>query len=136
MVIDAGTVAAGDELDRFTTKPPGGARPSQKPAKQPISRSTIPSMWAPPVALTGNSWNGVSLSFGGTIVIVVDADVPLYVAVTVTGVGVVTKPTRMPLSELGNPVGATSTLTDEFARRDEHRGSAARAAGSDGWWSA
>ena len=113
MVIDDGTVAAGDELERFTTKPPGGASPSQKPAKQPTSRSTIPSMWAPPVAFTGNSWNGVSLSFGGTIVIVVDADVPLYVAVTVTGVGVVTKPTRMPLSELGNPVGATSTLADD-----------------------
>ena len=113
MVIDAGTVAAGDELDRLTRNPPGGASPSQNPAKQPISRSTIPSMWAPPVALTGNSWNGVSFSFGGTMVIVVDADVPLYVAVTVTVVGVVTKPTRMPLSELGNPVGATSTLADE-----------------------
>ena len=33
---------------------------------------------------------------------------------TVTGVGVVTNPTRMPLSELGNPVGATSMLAHEL----------------------
>ena len=88
---------------------PAGARPSQKPAKQPTSRSTIPSMSAPPVAFTGNSWNGVSFNCGGRIVIVVDTDDPLKVAVIVTGVGVVTKPTRIGLSELGKPVG-----------RDEH----------------
>src|SRR3954451_19586813 len=112
MVIVAGTVAAGDELDRLTWMPPGGASPSQKPAKQPTSRSMMPSMSAPPVAFCGNNWNGVSFSFGGRIVIVVLTDVPLNDAVTVTGVGVVTKPTRIGLIELGKPVGATSTSTE------------------------
>ena len=55
MVIVAGTVADGEELDRLTRNPPGGARPSQNPAKQPTSRSTIPSMSAPPVAFCGNN---------------------------------------------------------------------------------
>ena len=77
MVIVAGTVADGDELDRFTKNPPGGARPSQDPAKQPTSRSTIPSMSAPPVAFCGNNWNGVSFNRGGRMVIVVDTDDPL-----------------------------------------------------------
>src|SRR4029079_7783800 len=108
MVILAGTVAAGDELDKLTWMPPGGARPSQNPAKQPTSRSTMPSMSAPPVAIVGNNWNGVSFSFGGRIVNVAEADVPLNDAVTVTGVGVVTKPTRIGLMELSKPVGATS----------------------------
>src|SRR4051812_40510211 len=112
MVMVAGTVAAGDELDKLTWIPPGGASPSQKPAKQPTSRSMMPSMSAPPVPFCGNNWNGVSFSFGGKIVIVVLTDAPLKEAVTVTGVGVVTKPTRMPLIEFGNPVGATSTSTD------------------------
>jgi hypothetical protein len=114
MVNVAGTTAAGEELDRFTTNPPGGASPSQKPAKQPTSRSTIPNMSAPPVAFTGNSWKGVSFRVGGSNVIVVEAEVPLYVAVTVTGVGVVTNPTRIPRRELGNPVGATSTSPEEL----------------------
>ncbi len=77
MVIDAGTVAAGEDEDRLTGKPPTGASPSQMPAKQPTSRSTMPIMSSPPVAFTGNSWNGVSFSRGGSSVIVVEADVPL-----------------------------------------------------------
>src|SRR4051812_30047091 len=112
MVMVAGTVAAGDELDKLTWIPPGGASPSQNPAKHPTSRSMMPSISAPPVPFCGNNWNGVSLSFGGKIVIVVLTEVPLNDAVTVTGVGVVTKPTRIGLIELGNPVGATSTSTE------------------------
>src|SRR4029078_12692823 len=108
----AGTVAAGDELDKLTWIPPGGANPSQNPAKQPTSRSTIPSMSAPLVAFCGNSWSGVSFSFGGKTVIVVLTEVPLNDAVTVTGVGVATNPTRIGLIELSKPVGATSTSTD------------------------
>src|SRR4051812_25428619 len=108
MVMGGGTGAAGDGLDKLTWMPPGGASPSQKPAEQPTSRSMMPSMSAPPVAFCGNNWNGVSFSLGGKIVIVVLTDVPLKDAVTVTGVGVVTEPTRIDLMEFGKPVGATS----------------------------
>ncbi|HZY07166.1 MAG TPA: hypothetical protein VFE69_05450, partial [Ilumatobacteraceae bacterium] len=54
----------------------------------------------------------MSFSFGGKIVNVAEADVPLNDAVTVTGVGVVTKPTRIGLMELSKPVGATSMSID------------------------
>ena len=90
MTTVAGTVASGEELDTLTANPPAGARPSQNPAKQPTSRSTIPNISSPPVAFTGNSCMGVSFRAGGAIVMVVETDDALYVAVTVTGVGVVT----------------------------------------------
>src|SRR4026208_2019556 len=112
MVMLAGTVAAGEEPAKLTWTPPGGARPSQNPAKQPTSRSTMPSMSAPPVAIVGNNWNGVSFSFGGKIVNGAEADAPLDDGGTVTGVGVVTKPTRIGLMELSKPVGATSMSID------------------------
>ena len=73
----AGTVAAGEELARLIANPPGGARPSQNPAKQPTSRSTIPMLSAPPVIWSGANCKGVSLSLGGSSVMVVDAEVPL-----------------------------------------------------------
>jgi hypothetical protein len=121
MVMLAGTVAAGDELDKLTWIPPVGASPSQNPAKQPTSRSTMPSMSAPPVAMVGNNWNGVSFSFGGRIVNVVETDVPLNDAVTVTGCRRRDEADTHRPDRVVDPSGCNEYVDRRAARRDDPR---------------
>jgi hypothetical protein len=81
MVAVAGVLAAGELLERLTTAPPGGAAPVS---------ITITDVAAPPVMGLNTL---MDLSAGGCTVKLTDADVELYVAVSVTGVGALTAPT-------------------------------------------
>ena len=85
MVTVAGTLAAGESVERLTTNPDGPARPLP-------SRFTHPGISVPPVARTTDCRIS-SFSVGGRIVIWLEADTPLSVAVSVTTVGEVTCPT-------------------------------------------
>lgn len=76
-----GGLAAGELLERLTTAPPAEAWPFS---------CTIPPAWAPPLMVLGVIVS--DFSEGGNTVKSPEADVPLRVAVSVTGVGTVTCP--------------------------------------------
>jgi hypothetical protein len=75
----AGGRAAGELLERLTTAPPAGARPFN---------STVTPTCPPPLMMAGAVLT--NFSDGGKTVTSPGADTPLRVAVSVTGVGVVT----------------------------------------------
>ena len=81
MVTDAGTLAAGELLEKFTTSPPAGAGPW---------RFTKTSVEKPPATAAGESWTDCTAS--GSTVILSETVTPLIVAVIVTGVGTETCP--------------------------------------------
>ena len=81
MMMVAGTLAAGELLERFTTSPPAGAGPW---------RFTKTSVGIPPLTAAGESWSDCTAS--GSTVILSETETPLSVAVIVTGVGTETCP--------------------------------------------
>jgi hypothetical protein len=92
----AGGLAAGELLDKLATAPPAGA--------SPFSITMAPSA-TPPVLLLGSD---SVFSDGGCTVKVMDVDVPLRVAVSWTGAGVVTWPVWNPNWAKAKPAGTVN----------------------------
>src|SRR2546425_10452136 len=99
MVTAEGTTANGEFVERFTMTPPAGATPNP-------ARSTHPVMVAPPVATPGNDWRGLLLSVGGITVNWPEAEAPLSVALSVTGVERVTCPIGISKLARAEPPGS------------------------------